>query len=167
MPVYRYKQTGVNVSAIKQATGGTAVVGTLSPATYLDITVASGVKADLDEAMAVQGYTYDSTAPTTSTAIAAGAAQSAATPSQWAGEWAVNTTHAATYTNGLVTQELWTNTVGGLAVKRATYTYSSGRLATEVRVAYASDGTTIAAQSTYNYTYTNGRLSGTTITRDV
>lgn len=78
-----------------------------------------------------------------------------------------NTTYAPTYTSGKVTEELWTKTTGGQAIRRVTYTYSGNRVSTEVRKVYAADGTTVVAQVTWTYSYTGGVLTGATMTRDV
>ena len=71
MPVYRYKWTLLDASAIQRQVGaGAIVLGSTAPAIYTDITAAVGQKTDLDAYMASQGYQFDATDPVTSVAQA-------------------------------------------------------------------------------------------------
>jgi len=77
------------------------------------------------------------------------------------------TTYSLTKSGAQVTQEKWARTADSTALKTIDYTYSSGRLTTEVRKVYDTNGTTILAQMTVSYTYTGPALTGQTMTRDV
>ena len=79
----------------------------------------------------------------------------------------VGTTVALTYSGGQVTEELMSITSSGLALRRNTYTYSSGQLSTEVVRVYGTDGTTIIGQVTRTYSYTSGRVTGIATVRNV
>ena len=80
----------------------------------------------------------------------------------------VGVTYAVTYVGNKVTQELWTNTSNAFAIKRINYTFTDNRVTTEVRRVFsASDGTTIIAQKTINYTYAYNVVTGATSTRDI
>lgn len=79
-----------------------------------------------------------------------------------------NIENTLTYSGSLVTQEKWVNTLTSKTVRQVDYTYTSGKVTKEVRKIFASDGTTVLAQETLDYTYTTGgRLSKETYTRDV
>lgn len=73
------------------------------------------------------------------------------------------------YTGLNLTSETWTNTaIGGTpTVKTIAYTFTGLHLTQEVRKVYATDGTTIIAQCTIDYSYTLNKLSSATYTRNV
>jgi hypothetical protein len=71
--VYRYKQTGPNVNKIAGQVPG-AISLTATGNYFIDVTADSAYKADLDDVMAAQGWTYVSTAPTDTPAAAAATA---------------------------------------------------------------------------------------------
>ncbi len=75
-------------------------------------------------------------------------------------------TYTPTYTSGQLTKEEWKRNDATL-VKSIDYTYSSGKVSTEVRKVFASNGTTVVAQVTWSYTYTGALLSSATMNRDV
>lgn len=79
-----------------------------------------------------------------------------------------NIENILTYSGTTITREKWMNTSTSKTVRQIDYTYTSGRVTKEVRKVFASDGTTVLAQETLNYTYTaGGRLSKESYTRDV
>ena len=52
--------------------------------------------------------------------------------------------YVTTYTNGLVTQETWTDLATSYLRKRKDYTYSNGKIATiRIRIYSTNDGTTL------------------------
>jgi len=76
--------------------------------------------------------------------------------------------YAPTYSDGRLSYETWTETSGSILLKRKDYTYASGLVDTEITKVYNPlDGTTVIAQTTVTYSYTAGRLSGYSCTRDV
>ncbi len=77
-----------------------------------------------------------------------------------------NTSYTPTYGSGLVTAETWTN-LSAQTVKTIAYTYSSGRVATEVRKAYDTTAGAVVAQVTFTYTYVAGTLQSYVMTRDL
>ena len=80
---------------------------------------------------------------------------------------APGTTYSNTITAGQVTQEVWKRTAGLTNLKTIDYTYTAGKVDTEVRKVYASDGATIVAQMTLTYSYTGPTVTGIVTTRDV
>jgi len=77
-------------------------------------------------------------------------------------------TYTVTRTGGDVTQEKWVRTSNTFNIKTIDYTYSSGKVSTEVRKVYAaSNGTTILAQETITYSYSGNSVVGSTIVRNV
>ena len=72
MSVYRYRYQGPSNADLSREVSGSPAMSA-SGYFYVDVTVASGSKADLDDAMALRGYTYDSTDPGTTPAQAEGA----------------------------------------------------------------------------------------------
>jgi len=77
------------------------------------------------------------------------------------------TTYANTYSAGLLTQEQWTRTAGGTLFKSIDYTFSGNMIVQQVNKLFAANGTTIIAQTTQTYTYTDNRVTGGTIVRNV
>ncbi len=77
-----------------------------------------------------------------------------------------NVTHTLAYSSGLVSTETWTNS-SAQTVKTIAYTYSSGRVATEVRKVFIPSTAVVVAQITITYTYSAGILQSTSQTRDV
>jgi hypothetical protein len=74
--------------------------------------------------------------------------------------------YAITYSGSSVTKEEWKR--GDLTlVKSADYTYVSSRCTQEVVKVFALDGTTVLAQVTWTYTYSSGKISSGSMTRDV
>lgn len=73
MPVYRYRFIGPSQAEIQQQVPGSPTLANLAPAIYLDVTVASASKADLDDVMLQMGYTFDSTDPVATPAQQSGA----------------------------------------------------------------------------------------------
>lgn len=80
---------------------------------------------------------------------------------------APNNTYDITRSGGQVTQERWRRTSDSSNLKTIDYTYVGGRVSTEVRKVYASDGTTVLAQITVTYSYSGGTVTGATVVRDV
>jgi hypothetical protein len=68
-------------------------------------------------------------------------------------------------TSGQVTQERWKR-VDTTLIKSIDYTYSIGKVSTEVRKVFASDGTTIIGKTTRTWTYPSGQAQYA-LTRDV
>jgi hypothetical protein len=78
------------------------------------------------------------------------------------------TTYTATYSGNTVTQESWSDTGTAFELKRIEYTYTNRLVTTEVRKAFdPANGTTIVAQKTITYAYTNFRVTGMTVVRNV
>lgn len=75
-------------------------------------------------------------------------------------------TYTPTYLGGLVTLEEWKRADTTL-IKSVAYTYGTSRVDTEVRKVFATDGTTILAQTTVAFTYAGSVLSSASITRNV
>jgi hypothetical protein len=78
-----------------------------------------------------------------------------------------NFTYAVTYSGSQVTQEDWTVTSTGKAVKRSLYTYAGSRVSSEVVRVFAADGVTVLAQTTETYSYSGNKVVGSTKTRDI
>jgi CYTH domain-containing protein len=72
-----------------------------------------------------------------------------------------------TYTNGLITQETWTDSATSYLRKRKDYTYSNGKIATiRIRIYSTNDGTTLDIDFTETLAYdVNGMISGSSTTR--
>lgn len=66
-----------------------------------------------------------------------------------------------------VIQELWTRTLLATLLKSVDYTYTLSRVATQVTKVFAIDGSTILAQTTSTYSYTDGFVTGIVTTRDI
>jgi hypothetical protein len=77
------------------------------------------------------------------------------------------TTYTNTYSAGKITQEVWKRTAGLTNIRTIDYTYTGGSVTTEVVKVFATDGTTIVAQTTRTYTYTTGKLTGEVMVRNV
>ena len=75
-------------------------------------------------------------------------------------------TYAATYSGNSLSLEEWKRNDTTL-LKSIAYTYSSGKLSSEVRKTFAADGTTILAQVTWTYSYTGNKLTSATMIRNV
>lgn len=69
--VYRYKFASLPGSELSRFVPGATVLGSTAPGIYVDVTADSAYKADLDDYMALQGWTYDSTSPATTVDVAA------------------------------------------------------------------------------------------------
>jgi hypothetical protein len=65
MPVYRYKFVGADDVKLNRELPGAATLTDIGIITYLDVTTLVTVKDDLDVALAVRGYVYESTDPLT------------------------------------------------------------------------------------------------------
>lgn len=76
-------------------------------------------------------------------------------------------TYANTIVGGKVTQERWRRTADASLLKSIDYTYTGGKVTTEVRKVFATDGVTIIAQVTMSYTYTGSTVTGIVTVRDV
>lgn len=79
----------------------------------------------------------------------------------------VGVTYALTRTSGLVSKETWTNTSTTKTIKTIDYTRSSGLVTVMVTKVFASNGTTVVAQTTETLTRSSGVVTGSTKTRDV
>lgn len=79
----------------------------------------------------------------------------------------LGTNYAVTYSGGLVTLETWTRTALNKLWKSIAYTYTGSLVETEVTKVFDVDGTTILAQTTQTYSYTDGILQGSTIVRNI
>lgn len=81
------------------------------------------------------------------------------------------TTPGNTYTNTKsgtqITQEKWVRTSDSTNLKTIDYTYTSGKVTTEVRKVYAANGTTVVAQMTLTYTYSGSTVTSIAATRDI
>lgn len=73
--------------------------------------------------------------------------------------------YATTYTGGNLTYESWS--AGGLLIKDITYTFSGTFVQTEVRKVYATNGISVNAELTINYTYSGNTISSATYTRNI
>jgi hypothetical protein len=71
-----------------------------------------------------------------------------------------------TYSGNKITLETWKRNDTTL-VKSIAYTYSGARLTTEIRKVFATDGITILAQVTWNYSYTGQLVTSAVMTRDI
>lgn len=71
-----------------------------------------------------------------------------------------------TKTGSIITQEVWQR-LDTTKIKSIDYTYTSGKVSTEVRKIFAANGITITAQATITYTYANGLLTDYAWSRDV
>jgi len=80
---------------------------------------------------------------------------------------APGTTYGNTYTDGLLTQETWTRTVGGKLLKSIDYTFVDERITQEVVKVWDDGVPSIVAQTTRTFTYTDNRVTGGTIVRNV
>jgi hypothetical protein len=70
--------------------------------------------------------------------------------------------------NGLqFATETWAFTSGGALIKKCTYTYNGLYAATAVCQVYDQTGLIVVAQTTTSYNWSSGRLTSTTLTRDV
>ena len=65
MPTYRYRAISLDASELARKVPGAPVLGLTGPDQFVDIVAPAGSKADLDEYMTSQGYSYDSTNPAT------------------------------------------------------------------------------------------------------
>jgi hypothetical protein len=74
-----------------------------------------------------------------------------------------NNNYANTITAGVVTQERWRRQSDSTLIKTVDYTYSAGRVATEVRKVYAMNGTTVIGQTTRTYTHTGQGVTWTLV----
>jgi len=79
---------------------------------------------------------------------------------------APNNNYSLTRTGGQVTQEVWKR-VDTTTIKSIDYTYTSGKVTTEVRKVFAANGITITAQATLTYTYSGSLLTSYAWSRDV
>lgn len=68
--VYRYQYVGLNIAKIVKRVPLTPTLGSFGPLNVVDITADTTAKLDLDDAMAIEGYTYLSTNPATTPAQA-------------------------------------------------------------------------------------------------
>lgn len=66
-----------------------------------------------------------------------------------------------------VVQEIWTRTLLATALKTVDYAYVLNRVVTQVTRVFALDGSTILAQTTSTYSYTDGFVTGIVTTRDI
>ena len=72
-----------------------------------------------------------------------------------------------TYSGSVVTLEEWSDTATTNLIKSIAYTYTGGKVSTEITTVFAADGITVLAQKTTTYTYSGSRVSGSATTRDV
>jgi len=79
----------------------------------------------------------------------------------------VGVSYTPTYSGSSVTLERWFNTATTNNIKTIAYTYTSGKVTTELTKVFATNGTTILAQKTTTYTYSGTKLTGSVTTRDV
>jgi hypothetical protein len=80
----------------------------------------------------------------------------------------VGVTYTPTYSLGQVTAEEWKSTATNLKLKTVAYTYTLGRVTSEVVKVYdPADGATVKAQVTTTYTYSGAQVSSAVTTRDV
>jgi len=70
------------------------------------------------------------------------------------------------YTSGKLDKEEWFRNDATL-IKSIDYTYTGAWVTKEVRKVFAANGVTIVAQVTWNYSYTGGKITSATMTRDV
>lgn len=77
-----------------------------------------------------------------------------------------NTNYSNSYSGSFLSNETWKR-VDTSNLKTVDYTFSGGKLTTEIRKVYATNGTTIVAQLTIAYTYTGNKLTSYTSTRNV
>ena len=77
------------------------------------------------------------------------------------------TTYSNTIVGGKVTQEVWRRTADASLLKSIDYTYTGGKVTTEVRKVFATDGVTVIAQVTLTYTYTGPTVTGIATVRDI
>ena len=71
MPVYRYVWNSLALTDLVSSVPGSPVIGATGPLSYVDVTVPLADKADLDDYMTAQGYSFDSTDPVITPAEAA------------------------------------------------------------------------------------------------
>lgn len=71
MPIYRYKNLGVDVADLQNSVPGALAVGATAPPTYVDIDAEAFAKADLDVAMQDLAWQYVETDPGNTPAQAA------------------------------------------------------------------------------------------------
>jgi len=77
-------------------------------------------------------------------------------------------TYTVTRVGSSVSQEKWANTGSALTIKTIDYTYTSGKVTTEVRKVFSpADGTTVIAQATLTYSYSGSNVTGAVIVRNV
>lgn len=74
--------------------------------------------------------------------------------------------YTVTRTGSTVSQEKWSR-LDTTKIKTIDYSYISGKVATEVRKVYATDGITITAQATLTYAYGMGLLNSYAWSRDI
>lgn len=79
---------------------------------------------------------------------------------------ATDCVYTITRTSGHVSKEEWKRNDTTL-IKSIDYTYTTGRITTEIRRVFDTNGTTVLAQVTWVYTYAGGLLISATMTRNV
>ena len=156
--VYRFKGSGPPLTALGTYVPGALVLGTISPAPYVDITCDSSYLSDLTDYMAVQGFVYDSTAPTTTTAQAAASAESNKRVLEKFIEAPAEGWPTGVYkeTTGTVfpTAIIWWTTSGKTAkIVSKGITWTGAFPTTIVWKMYAADGTTVLATITDTISY--------------
>lgn len=76
-------------------------------------------------------------------------------------------TYTPVYSGLQLDTETWNFTTGGLLIKQCTYTYSGMYAETAVCQVYDQTGSTVVAQTTTTYSWSGGRLTSSTLTRDI
>ena len=156
--VYRYKFVGPLISDIGKYVTGALALGTLSPIQYVDMTCDNTVKSDLDDYMLKMGFTFDSTAPTTTTAQAASSAEENKrllerfinAPAEG---WPSNIYREVTGTVFPSAIIWWTSAAKTTKIVEQLFTYTGVNPTVIQWKLYASNGTTVLSTITDTITY--------------
>ena len=171
MPVYRYKLAGVGLLDLSQKVPGSPTIGSIGPSTYVDITVASGSKADLDDYMALRGFTYISTDPTTTPAAQAESDAQSTHDALRSLIHFIEDGPAAQFASGAYCETLpvgnsfptsciwWTSSGKTAKIVEEDVTWNTNKtINTDVWKMYAADGSTVLVTVTDTYDYTSGNF---------
>lgn len=79
------------------------------------------------------------------------------------GEPIIGSLYDATKSGSTVTQERWRRSSDSSNLKTIDYTYSSGRISTEVVKVYDTDGTTVLGQTTETYSWSTNPPTSTKV----
>jgi hypothetical protein len=156
--VYRYRGSGPPLTALRTFVPGAIVQGTISPAPYVDITCDSSYKTDLDDYMSTQGFTYDSTAPTTTTAQASASSDSNKrllekfinAPSEGWPTGVYKETTGTVFPTAII---WWTSSGKTAKIMEKDITWTGASPTTIVSKMYAADGSTVISTITDTITY--------------